>query len=401
MSREPSTSPQSIIGCRLSPTQIRQTHLRISQRGFGLPSALLISPCAFVGSWAATLRSLPHHRLQLFPSTAPDILIGTSDGIFDGHVFDALRSLSWTSSKVASEFPSLASLPEKSFKLQKKLSSICLEDELDRLLESSERNSQARLRSAGGPDAGAWLDAIPQSRELSLSNAEFQTAALLRLGADLPILRHIRECNCGVQMEADGYHLLTCPKDGGFIRRHDAWQHCWQQMLRSVNYRVEMEKEKEFEDKKRRYRCIRLRKREEAVVGHYRHPPSLVVVTQSANINGYAAISRDKIKNDKYLDIATSLGYLFKPVAVEVFGRWSPVASSLFHQVARRPSEDFLNDRNSFVNYWRKRLSVCLQQGNARIILRKTNNILPHSPAPISPPPLTHDVRSFRAPVNC
>ena len=241
---------QSIIGCRLSPTQIRQTHLRISQRGFGLPSALLISPCAFVGSWAATLRSLPH-RLQLFASTAHDILIGTSDGIFDGHVFDALRSLSWTSSKVASEFPSLASLPEKSFKLQKKLSSICLEDELDRLLESSERNSQARLHSAGGPDAGAWLDSIPQSRELSLSNAEFQTAALLRLGADLPILRHIRECNCGVQMAADGYHLLTCPKDGGFIRRHDAWQHCWQQMLRSVNYRVEMEKEKELEDKKR------------------------------------------------------------------------------------------------------------------------------------------------------
>ena len=69
-------------------------------------------------SWAATLRLLPH-RLQLFPSAAPDILIGTSDAIFDGHVLDTLRSLSWTSSKVASEFPSLASLPEKSFKLQK------------------------------------------------------------------------------------------------------------------------------------------------------------------------------------------------------------------------------------------------------------------------------------------
>ena len=73
-------------------------------------------------------------------------------------------------------------------------------------------------------------------------------------------------------------------------------------MLRAVNYRVEMEKEKEFDDKK--WPDIGVYDFENGkklllditVI----HPLSLVVVTQSANVNGYAAIARDKVKNDKY-----------------------------------------------------------------------------------------------------
>ena len=389
------TSFQSILGCNLSPSQVRQVRIKIAQGGFGLSSAAAVSPCAFVASWAATLKLLPN-RLQLM-SSLPDVLIGTSDSLFNGYVFDALRSLSWTSPKIAAEFPSLASLPEKHLKLQKYLSSACQEVELGRLLESLDKASQARLRSAGGPISGAWLDALPQSKELSFTNAEFQTAALLRLGADIPLLRQIRRCNCGAESVADGYHLLTCPKDGGPIRRHDSWQHTWQQMLRSVNYRVELEQEREFQDKKR------------PDIGIYNfengkkllldisviHPLSQAVVTGSAQENGYAAAHRDKTKDEKYLQVATSLGYLFKPVVVEVFGRWSPTAASLFHQIARRPSVDFMNDRNGFINYWSKRLAVCLQRANSRIILNKVELIIPTHHSPVLPSPSPVDVRCF------
>ena len=211
------------------------------------------------------------------------------------------------------------------------------------------------------------------------------------------MLRQIRRCNCGAESVADGYHLLTCPKDGGPIRRHDSWQHTWQQMLRSVNYRVELEQEREFQDKKR------------PDIGIYNfengkkllldisviHPLSQAVVTGSAQENGYAAAHRDKTKDEKYLQVATSLGYLFKPVVVEVFGRWSPTAASLFHQIARRPSVDFMNDRNGFINYWSKRLAVCLQRANSRIILNKVELIIPTHHSPVLPSPSPVDVRCF------
>ena len=57
----------------------------------------------------------------------------------------------------------------------------------------------------GCSEAGAWLDAIPKSRELTFSNAKFQTAVFLRLGLDDPILRQIQLCNCGVDCDARGY----------------------------------------------------------------------------------------------------------------------------------------------------------------------------------------------------
>ena len=349
---------QSILGCGLTQSQTRQIHLRISQWGFGLPSALLVSLCAFVCSWAEALRMLPS-RLQLMPNS-PEVLVGTSDGIFNGHIVDALRSLSWTSPSMASEFPSIESLPEKYFKLQKKLSTTCQEAELEDLLENLDQASQARLRSAGGIGSGAWLDALPQSRELSFTNAEFQTAALLRLGAAIPLLRQITKCNCGARVEADGYHLITCPKDGGPIRRHDDWQY--------------------FENGKKLLLDI-------SVI----HPLSHTAIGPSAKSNGAAAKARDEQKIGKYGEVATAFGYLFKPVVVEVYGRWSSIASVLFHLIARRPSVDFINNRVSFVNHWRKRLSACLQKGNARIILRKLENIIPLNETPTLPYPYSSD----------
>ena len=170
-----------------------------------------------------------------------------------------------------------------------------------------------------------------------------------------------------------------------------------QQMLMSVNYRVVLEQEREFQDKKRPdFGIYNFENGKKLLLDiSVIHPLSQAVITGSTQENGFAAAHRDKTKDEKYLQVATSLGYLFKPVVVEVFGRWSPTAASLFHQIARRPSVDFLNDRNTFINYWSKRLAVCLQRANSRIILNKVELIIPthHSPVLPSPPPV--DVRCF------
>ena len=243
----------------------------------------------------------------------------------------------------------------------------------------------------------AHLDAIPESRELTFSNAEFQTAVSLRLGLDVPMLRQIQLCNCGVVCDARGYHVMTCPKDGGAIRRHDMVQDIWFRMLRSVNFRCELEKSNEFSDKKR------------PDIGVYNfdqgkkilldvsitHPLGVNVQSQAANVSGFAATQKDQKKVDKYRAVAGSLGYLFDPLVMEVYGRWSPIARDFFRKAAVRPSIDFVNDRAAFVNYWRKRLSVGLQRGNATIILNKIKAIFPCSATRASSLPANTDIRCF------
>eukprot|EP00118_Oscarella_pearsei_P018137 m.184404 g.184404 ORF g.184404 m.184404 type:complete len:116 (+) comp39318_c4_seq37:7364-7711(+) len=59
-------------------------------------------------------------------------------------------------------------------------------------------------------------------------------------------------------------------------------------------------------------------------------------------------MKRDQTKNAKYLEISISLGYLFEPLSMEVFGRWSLKAGDLFQRFALRPSSDFFDDRCDF-----------------------------------------------------
>ena len=63
--------------------------------------------------------------------------------------------------------------------------------------------------SCGGPMAGKWLEAIPSTQKLTLSNAQFHTAAFMRLGVSLPQLNNIKKCvsQCDKDVDDKGYHL--------------------------------------------------------------------------------------------------------------------------------------------------------------------------------------------------
>ena len=385
----------SIIGCQLDNIQLRQLHLRLSQGGMGLPLAERTSPCAFLGAWAATLASLPS-RLEQFPS-ALDVSVTPSDNLFCGHVAHTLSALYQATPAVAEAIPSIATLPEKHLKLQRVLSHLLLDAEHAGLLSSANRFTQARLRSAAGPDAGAWLDAIPASRHLSFTNVEFQTAVSLRLGLSIPVLRSLPCCTCSTTWDEAGYHALTCRKDGGQTRRHDHIQHTWLSLLRSVNFHCELEELGDFGDFKRPdisiydYQDGKKLLLDVSII----HPQRPSCLPQSHSTNGAAAILRDTEKSTKYRAEAISLGYLFEPLTFEVFGRWSPVAVDFFNKIVRRPSIEFLDDRPAAARYWRRRFAVCLQRLNAQILLRKVTLLVPGSTVGDRLGPHDTDIRFF------
>ena len=80
---------------------------------------------------------------------------------------------------------------------------------------------RARVRSCGGPYAGAWLGAIPQDRHTKVLPSTFQRCLQLRLGLPLRELASgAVHCGCGVLVDPYGFHYGAGCRQGN---RGNAW----------------------------------------------------------------------------------------------------------------------------------------------------------------------------------
>ena len=84
--------------------------------------------------------------------------------------------------------------------------------------------SRQRMASCSAANAGAWLLALPSSRQLSLSDDDFRIASRIRLG--LPPLPSLPvRCSCGAAVAGvDDAHFLPCRQlcPTALTHRHDS-----------------------------------------------------------------------------------------------------------------------------------------------------------------------------------
>ena len=67
------------------------------------------------------------------------------------------------------------------------------------------------------------------------------------------------------------------------------------------------------------------------------------------------------------------------PLVFEHYGRWGDEAQQFLKTLSLMSyDEDGHQNASNFTTYWRQRLSVQLQQCNARVITRKTSHLLEH-----------------------
>ena len=96
----------------------------------------------------------------------------------------------------------------------------------------------ARIWPLPGKGAGASLEYVHTLGLFGMDKNEFQLAAFLRLGQPMPFSRCIPYCNCGVELDIEGYHLLTCKLGGGPVwehnRKHNNLVSEWCQCLRDL-----------------------------------------------------------------------------------------------------------------------------------------------------------------------
>ena len=57
----------------------------------------------------------------------------------------------------------------------------------------------------------------------------------LRLGCEMPLRSVISICDCGKDVDGDGYHFLTCKTGGGPIWTHETLLSVWSNCLQQLN----------------------------------------------------------------------------------------------------------------------------------------------------------------------
>ena len=98
-------------------------------------------------------------------------------------------------------------------------------------------------------------------------------------------------------------------------------------------------------------------------------------ISRSCTTAWFAAAEQDSIKNKKYLQMSIDLSYLFRPFSLEVFGRLGESATEALKQVSRLAAPLAESSPEEYLNEWRRRLAVCLQKYNARILFNKVKTL--------------------------
>ena len=98
-----------------------------------------------------------------------------------------------------------------------------------------EEKDAGRMRSLQGRGAGGWLETVPTSDKHALKQNEFRLASCLRLGVCLPFSQLLVKCECGAELDREGYHLITCKYGGGPVWTHNTlvsgWSECLSDLL--------------------------------------------------------------------------------------------------------------------------------------------------------------------------
>ena len=93
----------------------------------------------------------------------------------------------------------------------------------------------------------------PYFGKFAMNKNEFQIAAFLRIGQAIAFNYCVTHCDCGREMDADGYYLLTCKLGGGPVWEHNNLVAEWCQCLRDLQLHHNKEPKNQYTVGPQRY----------------------------------------------------------------------------------------------------------------------------------------------------
>ena len=179
----------------VTPPEAQQLKRKLINAGFGLTSVAEISPIAYTCALASAAKLLCNPKLNILPNGTPH-----TGSAFAKDLYDALAAtrLAVSENKASIKLLPPADLPDsqaltwyattgaevadQDSKLQRALTHIADSCRFDQVLATANPVDKARLLSASGKSASAWLTAIPSDSTCRLSPREYRIASRLRLG---------------------------------------------------------------------------------------------------------------------------------------------------------------------------------------------------------------------------
>jgi len=221
-----------------------------------------------------------------------------------------------------------------------------------------------RLASAGSKNAGAWLNAVPTSPELTLYDAEYIYAVRHRLGLkphdNLPPL-----CACGNSLEDDSAHFHSCQllKRSVITARHDRIVKLLAHVLRVSGAFVQIEYCPSGVDRKRPDLTVVLPEQALFIDVVVCHPsaPSRISLDPLAS-----ARRAEAAKQSKYADVAQAHGARILGFALETYGAFGECATDVL-QIIRRAIRTQADPSDRLDVVLPQQLAVALQKGNALV----------------------------------
>jgi hypothetical protein len=365
-----------------SDSALKQLALPISRSGFGLRRFEITCFPAFWSATAQSASSLADALRLDQPEADISSLVGPmlKKDLHDCH--DHLRDLGVPSlpddlplemvtvpfPTRASEFWEVYTSPKcRMWKLQRNLTRRIENGIYESLKRDNNFPFMARLVACATPNAGAWILASPSESALRLSDDDYRLAAFLRLGIPQPSLPVL--CSCGRKLAGTSDHGLSCVHQRGrSVRfRHDAIVRSLARHISSAGGVVQVEPyDLQVDHGVRPDLSALLINSCFAVDAQVTHPASNTHAKGASGAPLITAKKSEHLKCQKYSSLARAEGLAFFPFSMESFGGIGPESSKLLKLISEQSFET--PGCGVSPSYLTQTLSVCLQQGNARVL---------------------------------
>ena len=328
-----------------------------------------IAPVAYLGSWALVASALATRFHQSYQPILTEVIASVEDSQlpFQCALRDARALLPEIARDAIPPFESLLISPPEH--VQQRLSDKLASSTFDQLVADVPTDeARARLRSVAGPGAGAWITASPIIVSLQMAPDLYTTAIRTRLGLSHPGLQGHLTCICGHSMDAQGTHLLRCPRGGERTAAHDAVRDAIAAIASESSYRVSREQSHQLPLRGNQTRGGRVdllfTSPESRILGDVviADPTRLDLVQRAARSDGtgHAAhlAAAQKIRDYEH----RHLGDDFIPFAIETYGTLDAAFNDFLRECARRACEARGSagpPRSVLVASFRQRISGC------------------------------------------
>ena len=199
-------------------------------------------------------------------------------------------------------------------------------------------SASARLHSVQSRPGNIWLSSPPTIPKYRLHDHEFRDGARMQLGvSQFSSVPNAWTCRCGAIVQGDDVtHAMHCPKTAGLRqKRHDALVDTIQQFERQCGNwssveclyrrcgRDRMNLQQNRTQGRGDIHTIRRAATGDTIVDVVMPSPlASQYLPRARGGPGHAADAAEQQKTRAYLADHNCPGYTFRPVAVEVFGRW-------------------------------------------------------------------------------